>query len=861
MLLAALNLEFHGQADFPWWALVALVIGGALLVYGLLLRRELAHAPHAADLGRPGSRALGEKPLPPLTIFAVPLHRVALLAGAGIVLITAALAIVPVLRKSLRYPQHLALAWTALVLILAVWLIYLRVYRYLSRWRMAALLVLRILGLAFLTLLLFEPVLAVTSAPRNKQKVAVLIDASGSMDHVDAANEPSRFRQSVIAVQNTLAPRLSEHFDLQFYAYDGKHPDPLKAAEEYDRIAANGTLSDFSAALGMACSSGAREVVFFSDGIHNGPLALSSSLRNFPVPVHPVNVGSATVEASTVPDIAVLGVDGPTTATLNNEIKLSARIKSVAMGSRTIRVQLLQTSPGAPAQLAEQRLVLHKDPAPQTVEFKYTPTQTGRNILTVQVPVDPDERNAANNVFAFPLLVTDPKLPVLYVEGRVRPEVGKLMRALATDPNISAMSLVQVRAGEFMLSGAKAGDDLKGLPKTAAQWKRFKVIIIGDLDPSFLSAQQQRDLAETVREGAGLLMIGGQRSFAAGGWGSTVLADLLPVSLAKVEPAQINTPFVPQLTAAGMNSAILRNITDFFIPPTGGNSAKQLPPLLGCVAIAGAKPGAEVLMVHPSEQINSKPAVVLAVQQFGKGRSAAFAADTTIQWNVAVLAQGKDSPYNRFWGQMVRWLASQEDLAKKAGASVTAMMPKERYEPGEAVVMRAAVTDKQGQSTAYATVWAQVTGPDNKTTRVGMLPVKEQLGVYEGTYQPQMSGGYKIKLAASKDGADLGSDNTNFSVAQAAGEMDILAASPRTMEEIARLTGGHTPVGLTGVGALADALVANVPQATQVSKASYGLWSLRIQQPATLTLGHAAGVAFFLVLGLEWYLRRKWQLQ
>src|SRR5262249_17790438 len=149
--------------------------------------------------------------------------------------------------------------WTLAVISVAVWLIYLRVYRYLSRGRMSTLLTLRILSLIFLSLLLFQPVFAFTNDQGQREKIAVVIDASGSMDHIDQANEPSRFRQSVIAVQNTLLPRLGDHYLLQFYAYDGKHPDPLKP-EEFDRIVANGTSSDFSAALGLAASGNPKEI-------------------------------------------------------------------------------------------------------------------------------------------------------------------------------------------------------------------------------------------------------------------------------------------------------------------------------------------------------------------------------------------------------------------------------------------------------------------------------------------------------------------------------------------------------------------------------------------------------------------------
>jgi uncharacterized membrane protein len=441
---------------------------------------------------------------------------------------------------------------------------------------------------------------------------------------------------------------------------------------------------------------------------------------------------------------------------------------------------------------------------------------------------------------------------VIYIEGRVRPEVGPLRRALEQDPNLSAISMVQTQAGKFDLRGIKEGDDVRGVPTTLAQWKRFKVIILGDLDASFLTAQQLKDLEQTVREGAGLLMIGGQRSFAPGGWGKTPLATVLPVSLDKITPEQIDIKFVPQLTAAGNVHPIFRNVTNYFITPDGKKNdggGQQMPDLSGCVAFAGSKAGASVLAVHPTAKVAGAPAIVLAVQQYGQGRSAAFAADTTWHWSLFLKGLQKDSPYNRFWGQMVRWLASQEDLQKRTGPSVTAMIPKECYESGEPVTLRAAVTDKDGQSTAYAAVWADLLLPDGKKRNIPLSPVPDQIGVYDARYQPQLAGTFKVTFGASKDKLDLGKDESGFTVLQAAGEMEILAAQPQTLQEIARATGGSF-VELSAVASLADRLAAALPSSAVSIKTSYPLYHFR-----------SYFLLVVLFLGLEIFLRRKWQLQ
>ncbi len=859
MLLDVWQFDFAGQTAFSWWAVVATAISLALIVYGVTLlreRRKLSRAGANADLlaarHKSALNTMTQQTESVRPLFGIPAGYFSLGIGVLSLLLTAVMILLNL------PPRMAALIWTALLAMIAMWLIYQRVYRYLSRTRMATLFTLRIVGLLALLLMLFEPVLAFTRGPADHSVLAVVLDASGSMSISDQPNEPNRYRQCVIAVQNVLAPKLKDRYNLRLYAYDGKHTQPIKNAGALDGVTPSGSVTDLSAALGLAISGEnqkADQVVLFSDGIHNGPVAVAAGLQGVNIPVHTVRVGSDAIEPATVPDIAVVSVDGPQTATVHNSVTLTASIKSTAMSDRTVRVQLFQSGdnqPNTSSVLDEQRLVLHSGPIPQTVQLKFTPEQVGRMSVRISVPVDPGERSEANNTQDFPLLITDPKLSVLYVEGRVRPEVGPLRRTLEQDPNIQAVSMVQTVAGKFEMRGLRTGDDLAkvgGLPRTLSQWKRFKVIVIGDLDASFLSPQQLKDLQQTVRDGAGLLMIGGQNAFAPGGWQKTLLADMLPVSLDPQTPPQINQAFVPQLTGAGATHAIFRNIATYFISPSGQISATQLPQLSGCVALGQAKAGANILAVHPTAKVGGEPAIVLAVQQFGAGRTGAFAADTTWKWSLFLRGVGKDSPYNRFWGQMIRWLAGQEDLQKKTGSSVTPMIPKERYESGEPVTLRAAITDKEGQATAFATVFAEVQGPDKKNSRVALAAVKDQIGIYEAAYQPQVAGDFKVIFGAEKDKADLGKADSTFKVMQSAGEMEILAAKPGTLQEISRITGGDN-ADLSSVSALADRLADRAGGNAVAARTTLRLYDNR-----------GFFIFFIIALTAEWFLRRKWQLQ
>ena len=97
-----------------------------------------------------------------------------------------------------------------------------------------------------------------------------------------------------------------------------------------------------------------------------------------------------------------------------------------------------------------------------------------------------------------------------------------------------------------------AGEDLEFAPG------RYNAYILSDLPANILTAKQQKLLTESVRQGAGLMMLGGHASFGAGGWADTPLADILPVHIhpgdGRYEPDG-GIKFVP--TNLGLESYLL----------------------------------------------------------------------------------------------------------------------------------------------------------------------------------------------------------------------------------------------------------------------------------------------------------------
>ena len=74
--------------------------------------------------------------------------------------------------------------------------------------------------------------------------------------------------------------------------------------------------------------------------------------------------------------------------------------------------------------------------------------------------------------------------------------------------------------------------DLAGMPTSLAQFQSFDAVILSDISATDLSSEQLRGIEAMVRDlGIGLVMVGGPRSFGAGGFHGSPVENALPVSM------------------------------------------------------------------------------------------------------------------------------------------------------------------------------------------------------------------------------------------------------------------------------------------------------------------------------------------
>jgi uncharacterized membrane protein len=137
---------------------------------------------------------------------------------------------------------------------------------------------------------------------------------------------------------------------------------------------------------------------------------------------------------------------------------------------------------------------------------------------------------------------------------------------------------------------------------------------------------------EAVASGKGLMLLGGWYSFTGemgkGGWGRTILKDLLPVGCLETDDLVESTEgFHARITPAGK-------------PFAAGLRIGTMPPLLGYNKTTPREEGTVLLTVTETGD------PLLAVRDFGKGRVLAFASDPAPHWGCNFVAW---PGYKRFW--------------------------------------------------------------------------------------------------------------------------------------------------------------------------------------------------------------------
>jgi hypothetical protein len=282
------------------------------------------------------------------------------------------------------------------------------------------------------------------------------------------------------------------------------------------------------------------------------------------------------------------------------------------------------------------------------------------------------------------------------------------------------------------------------------------------------------------KRGGGLLMLGGRRSFAEGGWGGTPVGEVLPVVMGNSNAKYLATDIAVRPTRAGASMPVTQIATT-----EAASAAKwnEMPELSAVNLVREVKPGASVLLSGTDKARQDH--VVLAYQRYGRGKAFALPVQDTFIWRMDAKIAVTDTTYAMFWRRMVRWLV--DGVPDQVNVTTTA----DRVEPGEPVKLSAEVLDAAYAEVNDSRVVARVTSPSGKTTEIPVEWTVTKDGDYRATFTPDESGIYDVRVTAARDQKDLGTAAMHVRVS--AGDAEYFDAAMRAplLKRIAEETGGR----------------------------------------------------------------------
>lgn len=566
--------------------------------------------------------------------------------------------------------------WIAVLVVVGLAVLAFSAYdlRDLKAYRRWTLVGLRGLVYGLAVLLLLEPAIDLRQTSTVKNHVAVVVDQSQTMA-LKTEDDTTRMQRAQEAIRELqpIAEASAEAHHFDYFTY----------GEELE-TSSHSALASLEATEPAADLTGALEsvgahyedkdlaaVIIVSDGLDTGAIgrrtdrgetldeASRELLASLNAPIHTL----ATAGGSGLRDVAVSRVLHDDFAFVHNTISVDVEIQAIGMDTTSIPVALRRDG----EVLQTKQVQVHPGESSYELSFEFIPERIGKEVYTVDVPEYEGEALYENNQHHFVLRVLRDRIRVLQVVGRPSWDQRFMRRLLKRNPNVELISFFILRTDQNPQIVPQDEMSLIPFPTDELfddELGSFDLVIFQNFNfGPYRMGQYLSNIAEFVRDGGAFAMVGGDLSFASGGYARTPIESLLPVELpsARSRSAVMDSEhFRPELTEAGDRHPITQLAFD---PEQNRQVWEQLPALRGTNVVAGAADDATVLAEHPTLTHRGEPMPVISVAERGEGRVMAITSDSTWRWGFEHVGEGgTPREYQNFWNSAIRWLIQDPEL-------------------------------------------------------------------------------------------------------------------------------------------------------------------------------------------------------
>ena len=629
--------------------------------------------------------------------------------------------------------------------------------------RRAVLLAVRAITLSALLFAALGPVVRYSTASRERNRMLVLVDHSGSMEVRDGDRSGRTRREVADSAASAIAGDLQGRYDVRIAAFDASlgpilTPGAWKAAAPA-RGAGETALGDaLREALDRVDPDSLAALLILSDGAVNRgedpQRALGPSVPTF---------GLVTGSASDPPTTGIGGIDVPAEVVMGQPAVLTVTVRQ---GSRPATRGVARLGEGS-RELGRAAFALPRPGSTTRVPIPFTIQERGKHFLTVRLdslPGDPIVKNKRRlvAVSARPAKRTVPLLASAWDW-----DLRSLSRGVEADTSWAVQRLVPSGSSAVVPLGATPAAARSG-SQSLAQALRDANVTAVRYDSRTLTPERSAEILHFLERGGGVLF-----------WADPLNRPPAESPLTQVLGLQwrdFGRPIPPgsslELTPAGRSHEITL---------LGGDAAsataawRSLPPVQVPLLLSVREPHlAPLLLVR----FGNEATPVLLAGRIGQGRVAVLNATGVYRWGLTAsgLAGGAGIEPS-FFGGLATWLAQGED---DRAVRITApdLTPAERPIP-----VRLALSNPALARGARAIVTAR--GRGGKTVTLGTTAQ----GDFAGSIAlPE--GIYTLQGRVDRGGRTLGTDSVRVAVGEQGVEFESLNADSGVLERLASRSGG-----------------------------------------------------------------------
>ena len=693
---------------------------------------------------------------------------------------------------------------------------------------------------------LLGPAVVDKRVTKLRRPLTVLLDSSQSMAFPASAKPTqdgkpgkSRFdvmREALLDSKDPLIQKLNRDYDLRVFRF-GTSLEPIAPASISQLKPQDQGTRLLELLQTAASDAGAQSgILLFTDGITNGDKKSLEGSPALPVPIFAVGLG----ETEGFTDVRIADVRAPEFAFRGRELKLDLTVQAYGLKGKTFPLYFNRGK----NLITSRSISVDADTYEQKITLSFMPKELGTHTFSLSIPVQPGEQLTQNNQKEFKVDVQRDKIRVLTLSGSPSWNYRFLRMAMKQDPLIELVSFVFLRTPTDNVDVPENQLSLIPFPIDdifLEELKNFDVLVFDDFSHrSYFNPVYLDKVRDFVRDGSGLAMFGGSRSFDSGGYADSSLKDVLPVELDGKGSYQTQSTVQAVLTASGKAHPVTRLLPD---PKSNQEAWAKMPPLTALNQVRSAR-GETLLSAGGNGSGAAAP--LLTIGRFGKGRTLAFMSDDAWRWNFIAVGN-HETPQNhlKLIRQAIRWLAQEPSFEQ------VQIQPIPASRPAEKIVIKLRVLKDDFTPTGQASVQVRVFGPEGEPSLLSATATSEE-GEYTADYTPTKEGSYRVEAEANLAGKTLGKDRTSFSVAFPYGEIDDGRPRNDLLKQIAETSHGEyfsiNDWNDQALQKIAAKLESHAPSQI-VEQRQTRLWSTL--WPFSIIL---------VLLSIEWWMRRKWGL-